>query len=60
MIFRMIDSIASGRVAFYVTLNRKPEPHLMVMPIRMKAQRVLSHGAFKVQFEELNPVDPGE
>lgn len=56
----MIDGIALGCVAFYVTLSRKPQPHLMVMPIQMKAQHVLSHAAFKVQFQELNPVDPEE
>jgi hypothetical protein len=47
-------------MAFYVTLNRKPQAHLMVMPIQMKAQHVLSHAAFKIQFQELNSVDPEE
>lgn len=56
----MIDSIALGCVAFYVTLNRKPQPYWMVMPTQMKAQNVLSHAAFKVQFQELIPVDPEE
>lgn len=60
IIFTMIDGIALGCVAFYLTLNRKPQPYFMVMLIQMNSQYVLSHAAFNEQFQELNPVDPEE